>query len=157
MAYMASPIEQRNADLKQLILLFKQASFSIAEPIYSDPSTGYYLAVFKSERLKIKFSHDRSDLFVWVNAVATPETHEWCEIRYIALLLLEDHKIDQDPSASFSNVSGIASFFIREHGHIAELFSSHNGIKLSARVRRIEEEERSAGLRALGIKYKNPY
>lgn len=146
----------QNASLQRLIALFQEAGFSIAEPVFSEPSGKSYLVVFQSNKRCIKFSDDGRDLFVWVAVIQTSGPKVWHRIRHVCQVLVDDRRIEYNPATALVDVEGIARFFIREHDRIANLFSSYTPAELASRIRRVEEKERSTALRSMGIDYKAP-
>ncbi len=55
---------------------------------------------------------------------------------------------------SFTSIQDAISYFAREYDSIVNVFRSHSAAMIANRIKQIEAEERSAALRAIGIKYK---
>ena len=154
-AHVKSP-DSNASTSDRLSRLFFEAGFSVAEPIQSDPQGRRYLVVFQSAKLFVKFSDDRTDLFVWVSIKRTGEAATWHDIRTISQILADEYKFEYDLVALLSRVEGIAQFVVREHDRIVRLMSSATTVEFASRVRQVEEKERIDALRAIGADYKPP-
>ncbi|HEU5123920.1 MAG TPA: hypothetical protein VFW05_07640 [Verrucomicrobiae bacterium] len=140
--------------LKALIAPLEKIGFSISEKIYSDPSTGHYLVVLKSDKLFVKLSKEKSESYLWLKSSVNSESSEWFEIGYVPRLLNTFFKSDKDWPKFFASNQEAVHYFVQEHDRILILLNSYSAGEIMKQIRQIDEDARSAALRSIGIDYK---